>query len=235
MINKNSSLRFALYVLGMLVLALGISVNARTSLGVSPIVSVAYSISAISGWNFGNVTFLVYIVFVCMEIAIHLAVRNRKAIVTDILQIVVSLIFTRFLNLFNAVIPDLGSAQMQGTFAGSITGRILFLLFAILLTGTGAALSLNMRLVPNPGDGIVQTIGDAVKKDNGLVKNCVDITCVAFTCIVSLIFAHRIIGIGVGTLVAMIGVGRVIAVFNRLTREKTDALVGKNHICEIHC
>ena len=226
MLTRKNVIRFGFYVLGMLVLALGISLNARTSLGVSPIISVAYSISAIFGLNFGNVTFILYIVFVCMEIIIHLAVNSGKNLIIDALQILVSLIFTRFLNLFNAVIPDLGSEQMQGTLAGSLAGRIFFLLLAILLTGIGAALSLNMRLIPNPGDGIVQTIGDAVKKDNGLVKNCVDISCVIVTCIVGVFFAHNVIGIGVGTLIAMIGVGRVIAVFNRLTKDKTDMLAG---------
>ena len=29
---------------------------------------------------------------------------------------------------------------------------------SIILTGVGAAMSLNMRIIPNPGDGIVQAI-----------------------------------------------------------------------------
>jgi uncharacterized membrane protein YczE len=113
---------------------------------------------------------------------------------------------------------------MQGTFAGSLAGRIIFLIVAIICTGVGAALSLNMRIVPNPGDGIVQTIADAVRKDNGFVKNCVDITCVIITCVTGLIFSRKIIGIGIGTLMAMLGVGRVIAVFNKLTYKQTEAL-----------
>lgn len=42
-------------------------------------------------------------------------------------------------------------------------------------TGIGAALSLNMRIVPNPGDGIVQAIADCTRKSVGFTKNCVDI------------------------------------------------------------
>ena len=40
----------------------------------------------------------------------------------------------------------------------------------IVLTGIGAAASLDMRLVPNPGDGIVQTLADAAGKETGLVN-----------------------------------------------------------------
>jgi uncharacterized membrane protein YczE len=216
--------RFVFYMIGMIVLAFGISLNAKTSLGVSPIISTAYCASSITGYNFGNMTFLLYTIFVLAEVIIHLAQKQKKQAAIDCIQVIVSLIFTRFLNVFELLIPNLGSEEMQRTFAGSIAGRIIFLVVAIICTGVGAALSLNMRIVPNPGDGIVQTIADVTHKDNGFIKNCVDITCVIITCAVGLIFSGKIIGIGIGTLMAMIGVGRVIAVFNRLTRKQTEAL-----------
>jgi uncharacterized membrane protein YczE len=220
--------RFTLYMVGMVILALGISLNAKTSLGVSPIISTAYCVSTITGYNLGNMTFVLYLFFVCVEILIHLARKLKREAAVDCLQIIVSLIFTRFLNVFEMLIPNLGAEEMQGTFAGSLVGRLFFLILAIICTGVGAALSLNMRIVPNPGDGIVQTIADAVRKDNGFVKNCVDITCVIITCATGLIFSGKIIGIGIGTLMAMIGVGRVIAVFNKLTRIAED---GTRHRC----
>jgi uncharacterized membrane protein YczE len=222
--NKKLTTRFIFYMLGMVVLALGISLNAKTSLGVSPIISTAYCVSVITGYNFGNMTFVLYTLLVCVEIVIHLSRKLRRQAALDCLQVLVSLVFTRFLNVFDWIIPDLGSEAMKGTFAGSLAGRILILLVAIIFTGIGAALSLNMRIIPNPGDGIVQTIADAVGKDNGFVKNCVDITCVVVTCLTGLLLEHRIIGIGIGTLMAMIGVGRVIAVFNKATRKPTEAL-----------
>ncbi len=216
--------RFIWYVIGMAVIALGISLNTKTSLGVTPIISTAYCVSVITGHNLGNMTFLLYVLLVCVEVVIHLVRKLKKQVIFDCLQVVVSLIFTRFLNVFDMLIPNFGSTQMQGTFVGSLGGRIIFLIIAIICTGVGAALSLNMRIVPNPGDGIVQTIADAVKKDNGFVKNCVDITCVIITCATGLILSGKITGIGIGTLMAMIGVGRVIAVFNKLTRRWTEGL-----------
>jgi uncharacterized membrane protein YczE len=223
--GKKEMIRLILYLGGMVILALGISLNAKTSLGVSPIISTAYCVSEITGYNFGNMTFILYGLLVCIEIVIHLARKMKKQAALDCLQIIVSLIFTRFLNLFDYLIPDFGSGEMAGTFEGSIAGRILILLLAIVFTGIGAALSLNMRMIPNPGDGIVQTIADAAGKGNGFIKNCVDITCVIVTCATGLAIAHRIIGIGIGTLLAMIGVGRVIAVFNHFTLEKTEQLI----------
>jgi uncharacterized membrane protein YczE len=218
-------IRIGLYLLSMLILAVGICLNTKTALGVTPIISTAYCVSEITGKNFGNMTFILYCVLVCIEVVIHLAEKKKKQIVMDGLQIVVSLIFTRFINVFDGLLPDCGSAEMAGTFAGSLVGRLLLLILAITLTGVGAALSLGVRLVPNPGDGIVQTIADAVGKGNGLVKNCVDITCVCLTCVIGLLVTGRVVGIGIGTLLAMIGVGRVIAVFNHFALAKIKELL----------
>ncbi len=46
--------RWGLYLLGMLVLALGITLNTLTGLGVSPIISVAWCFSQITGLNLGT-------------------------------------------------------------------------------------------------------------------------------------------------------------------------------------
>ena len=73
-----------------------------------------------------------------------------------------------------------------------------------------------MHIVPNPGDGIVQALADIFGANTGTVKNIFDISCVALTAILSLIFTQSIIGIGIGTLAAALGVGRVIALFIKL-------------------
>ena len=50
--QKNYIYRGGFYLVGLLVLALGISLNTKTGLGVSPIISVSYSISTIWNLNF---------------------------------------------------------------------------------------------------------------------------------------------------------------------------------------
>ena len=44
------------------------------------------------------------------------------------------------------------------------------------------------------------------------------------TIITGLIFAHKIIGLSIGMLIADLGVGRVIAVFHHLFYEKMEAV-----------
>ena len=203
--HKKQIARITVYIIGMIVLAMGLTLNAQTHLGVAPVMSIPYS----------NVTLAVYVIFVLIEILIHLYLKYYKFIIVDAFQIAFSLVFTRFLDLFNAVCPDF-QVDLGGTIWGSIPIRITFLGLGIVLTGVGAAMMLNARIIPNPADGLVQAFSDLTGKDIGLVKNCLDAVCVVITCVMSFSLSGSLVGIGIGTLLSLIGVGRVIAIYNRL-------------------
>lgn len=210
---KNNVARWSIYIGGLLVLALGIVLNSKTDLGVSPIISFSYAVSKIVGWKFANVTFLWYCTFVLVEMVIHLCRKCYRQIGLDILQIPLSLIFTRFMDLFELWIPEF-STDLAGTWFGGYTARILFLILAIIFTGVGVAMSVSMRIIPNPGDGIVQALSDCTGLTLGTMKNIFDCGCIVCTYIVSYLVMHHLVGIGVGTILAMIGVGRTVALFN---------------------
>lgn len=210
--QKNTIARIFFYILGICTLALGLTLSTKTKLGASAIIAVAFSISEISGIQLGDATFLLYCFFIAVEIVLHLLPGKRapsdkrKALIIDVLQLPFSVFFTRLLNVYAAWIPV----------PEQLAVRIGVLVLAIVLIGVGAALTLDMRLVASPGDGIVQAVSDTSGLSLGLTKNIIDVCCVLITCSLSLVFVHRIIGIGIGTLAGMIGTGRVIAVFNGL-------------------
>ena len=115
------------------------------------------------------------------------------------------------MNLFTVWIPDM---------TGNIVIRLIALAIAIVLTGMGIVLTLNVRLIPNPGDGIVQALADLFHAKISTVKNVLDTVCAASTIVIGLIFAGKIIGIGIGTVLAVIFVGRVVAIGNHFLKEK---------------
>ena len=178
--------------------------NTKTGLGVSPIISIAYSVSTIWDLNFGNMTMALYCVFVIAQFII----RGKDRKWSDLLQIPVALLVSQLLNLFSWLMRDFHFENFWINLA--------FLILAILLTGLGVVLSVDMRLVPNPGDGIVQAISDRTGKSLGLTKNLFDIGCIITTIVLGLTMEGKLIGIGLGTVLAVIGVGRAIALFNLL-------------------
>ena len=204
--------RWVMYGAGIMVLSLGIILNTKSEFGVTPIISTAYSASIIWSLNFGNACMVLYAVLAAVEYIL----KGHNFRLYDLLQIPLAFVMTRFFNIFEAGLPD----------AESTGARILCLALGITLTGIGASMMLNCRLVPNPGDGIVQAISDFIGKPLGFTKNCFDIGCVALTAIMGYVFTGHFPGLGIGTICAMIGVCRVVALYNYIFRERTLAAMG---------
>jgi len=224
--------RWFFYLTGMIILAVGLTLNTKTGLGVSAIMSVPFALSEIWHLNLGNVTLAVYVVFIAVQMLLHIhtAQKNGEALpfhtlLMDALQLPLSLAFTRVINLVSRLIPVFSEAYPHG-FAGSLPGRVLFLLLAVALTGIGAAMTLNMRIVPNPADGIIQVLSDVSGKPIGFAKNCFDLLNVCMNLILGLVSSGSIVGVGPGTIVAALGVGRVIAFFNRFAKAPMCRLSG---------
>ncbi len=208
-------MRWVIYLLGMATLAAGITLNTKTGLGVSPIISVAFCISEIFSLNFGDMTFLLYALLVVAQ----LFLRPKSQWPDTLLQLVVSLVFSRLLNLFAFLIPWESGEH-------SFLANVVLLLIAILLTGAGVAMTVNMHLTLNPGDGIVQAIARKAGWSQGLAKNIFDIGCVITTVALGFILVRHVVGIGIGTVLAMIGVGRAVSLVNHFFQEKMCRAAG---------
>ena len=204
--------RLLSYGLGIVILALGITLNTKTGLGVSALVSIAYTVANAWNLNFALMTFLLYTCFALIEVGLKWGFLPplRKVIWKDLLQIPFSLAFSLLLNVFGGIIPV----------AEHVGAQIVMLVLAIVCTGIGAAMIVDMHLIPNPADGLAQTQG------MGLGKNLLDCSCVGISAVIGFVARGRLIGIGIGTIAAMIGVGRVVALFNRCFETKLCRTAG---------
>lgn len=212
--TKQLVTRWVLYLVGMFVLAVGLTLNTKTGLGASAIVSVAHTISLCTGFTLGNITLVTYVLF----IAAQFILKGNKRNWLDLLQLVVSVVFTRVLDFLKAVIP-----YQSGQ---NLVFDLLLLALSIVLTGTGAAMVLSMNLVPNPADGIVNALSMRSGKEVGICKSCFDIVNVAVAFLIGLANGNPLLGIGVGTIISMLCIGRYISLFNRFFRQKLRIAAG---------
>lgn len=212
---KRTILRWSVYLLGLVSLAFGIALSVKANLGISPISSVAYCIATIWDHNLGMMNFIVYASFVVVQFVL----RGKNCRIHDLLQLAVSLVFSWVMDKLVGVIPY-DSTQH------TIWGNLALMLVAVVFIGVGVSCSLNMRLIPNPGEGIVQTLSETTGWSQGLTKNVFDIGCACVTTIISLVFAGRLIGVGIGTVAAMLGAGRVVALFNHFVMKKLRVAAG---------
>lgn len=73
---------------------------------------------------------------------------------------------------------------------------------------------------------LAATIGDKLGKGMGIGKNVFDVTCFCTSGIIGLVFTRHIIGLGIGTVLAVIFTGRVIAVYNYFLKHPMQNLAG---------
>lgn len=221
MIDKINVKEILIYVLGMIVLGLGLSLSTKLNLGTSALVALPFAISHIYNLNFGNVMLANYILFIVIQIILHIIMKKNVNIINDISQMIIAFILTRFINVLNAIIPEF--SKLDNIF-GHVCFRIFLLLISIILIGVGSALALKTKYPPNPSNGLIKTIANFSKKDVGTIKNMVDITSVLITGIFSYIVCEKTIGIGIGTILAMLLVGRVMYYFNTTIGKRIDAI-----------
>ena len=109
--TKKTIARVLVYLSGLCILALGLTLSTKADLGVSPIIAVSFCVSKLTGTRFGDMTFLLYASFVAIEMLLHLVPGKRcpsdrkKAVLADALQLPLSYFFTVLLNVLSARIP----------------------------------------------------------------------------------------------------------------------------------
>jgi uncharacterized membrane protein YczE len=205
-------LRVLIYIIGLGILSLGVVLNTKTGLGVSAVNSIPYVCAQITGISLGTVTMLVYGLYIGIQIILLRKTFN----ISLLLQLPCSVLFGKYTDFFNQLI------QIEPR---SVVGQVLLLSAAILLTALGVVLTVNMQIVPNAPDGLVQVIAVQAKKEFGYIKNIFDGVSVLISIIVSLLIERHLIGIGIGTIASALLIGRFIALFNKLGKERLKRLV----------
>lgn len=195
--------RVLIYFLGLIILCVGVVLNTKTNLGVAAINAIPYVVSKSTSFSLGSCVFVLYLVFVAMQFLI-----NKKVDFLTVLQLPVSLLFGRMVDIVNIHILKF---EAQSIFSG-----LAMLIIAILLVSLGTTLVVSQNLIPNAPDGMVNALGNLFDKPFGYIKVRFDIICVGLALIVSYLMTGRIVGIGLGTLVSMLMTGNVCSFFKKL-------------------
>ena len=81
--------------------------------------------------------------------------------------------------------------------------------------GFGISVEVAPRVLMVPGEGIVQAIAVVTGRQFGNVKTAFDATLVSTALLLSLLFFHRLQGLGIGTIFSALAVGRFVDLYNR--------------------
>ena len=221
--------RLALYLLGLMLMALGITLLNLSDLGTTPLSSIPYVLSRLlSGsalFTFGRLTLLFHTACALAQVAAH-----RRVTAQILLQIPLAVVFSALLDLFGSLL-SLPAPPLALRLALCAAGVALSALGIVLIVRAGL-------MLPAP-DALLHAVSERTGRPLSQVKIAGDVLWVAVAALLSLAlllsrgtagfwpllsgcFGGRL-AVGVGTLIAMYFTGRLVGVFRRLPFLKADA------------
>lgn len=204
MANAEKIKRYAIFLLGLLLMGLGIALITKSTLGTSPISSVPYVVSLITPFTFGQLTFALAIACIFIQIAIL-----RKDFTKDqYLQVFVGPFFGLFV--------DLGMFTFSFINPHFYFEKLICVVLGSIILALGVYLQVFAGVIINPGEGVVKAIAGKVGKDFGTIKILFDWVLVVIALIISLTSFGVIEGVREGTLISAFLVGYFVKIFNRV-------------------
>ena len=97
LLNKDPAKRAVIYVMGLFIMTLGVSISVKSNLGVSPVSSIPYTMTCVWGIEMGRATIIFHIALVLLQIA----VLRRKFKPINLLQVPVGVMFGAFTTFCN--------------------------------------------------------------------------------------------------------------------------------------
>ena len=211
---KNIGKRIFIYVLGLFIIALGVSVSVKSNLGISPVNSIPYVVSLITGVEQGKCVTVIFCIFIGLQALILLKDFKMK----NLLQIICSTIFGYFVTTANKITAGMPVCSNYGM-------QLLYLFVSMCLIAVGLFLFIRANLIGMPAEGlagaIVQRFG--VKFPNA--KTGCDVAMVLVATGLSLIYFHELRGVREGTILAAIFIGQLMKIWNRYMGDRLTKFI----------
>ncbi len=225
--------RLALYLLGLLIIAVGINVSKLSALGISPVSSIPGVLNArFPDVSLGSMVIIVY----CLLVLAQAIVLRRRFQWRNVLGVPVALVF-------GLMVDFVGVASFKLTLAGIPLGietefhgllegfpapaglvmQFVYLAASILIIGIGVFVYLRPKLVPMPAEGLAAALAQTSGKKFGNCKTAVDVSLILIAAVLQVVllggFGTLWIGkgvVGIGTILAAVCVGQVVKLLNKI-------------------
>lgn len=191
--------RLVLYVVGLFLLSLGISLSIQAGLGVSPVSSLAYAISLITGVSVGITTVAANILYFFIQVLL----KKRFELKQFVIQIVMASLFGLFINVTLMLVRHLPAPE-------TIIARIIYLVVSLFVVASGLLGYFSSKFPLMPYDGLTYVISERFNLKFSKAKITCDMTNVCISGALCLIFVHAFGSIGIGTFVAAYFIGKIL-------------------------
>ena len=189
--------RILLFILGLFIMAFGVSFSIVSTLGTTPISSIAYALVLITNIDIGITTFVFNAALILLQFLILRSGFHKKRL----LQLINCIVFSYFNTLALAVVSQI-------PFDGSVLMMAVFLIVSIFLIAFGIFVYMPANIAPLPGEGCVEAIAIVTGRRFSTVKILFDASMVLTALIMCwLWYASPFGAVNIGTIISAFMVG----------------------------
>lgn len=212
--------RILMYILGLFILALGVAFSINSQLGVSPVNSLPYVISLITGQDMGKVVICVFSFYILLQ----LLILRKEFKWINLTQLIFSTIFGYFVDFAKYLLGDF-TLPTYG-------GQLVMMAIGIILIALGISLYMNAGLINMPMEGFTEAVSKKVFKKLTFqdVKVIIDCLVVGIGIILSWLFLGRIEGIREGTVLSALLVGLIMKKFQKVIEPLMNKALGTEEL-----
>lgn len=206
------ALRYLIFVTGLFLMGMAISLTAKSNLGTTPIFSVPYLISLITPLSIGTLIFFLTLSFILLEFIIMKGRFSKE----QYMQLLLAPLFGLFV--------DTGMYVFRFVNPSDYFSKVVVLVIACFLLAFGIYIQIIANVIINPAEGLVKIISEKSGMKFGNVKILFDSTLLLIAVIISLSAFGKVISVREGTFVVAIATGSItklyMSVFKNLGIER---------------
>ena len=210
--GKNIGKRLLLYFGGLLIMTLGVAISVKSCLGVTPISSIPYTMTVVTGMDLGIATMLFSVAVVLLQIVM----LRKDYKVINLLQIPIGVVFGLFMTACGKLMtffPDPSDMVL----------KFMIMLFSTVLVALGVFLYVPTGFIPLAPEGFLVAASKLTKIKFGTVKVICDVAMVIVSLITCL---HSPGSVGIGTVAAALLVGTEVKMLTKWLGKKRDSFIG---------
>jgi uncharacterized membrane protein YczE len=202
-----------IYIIGLFFMATGVTLSIKSQLGISPVNSVPYVVSIITGFDLGRLVMIYFSLFVVGQLIILR--KNFNPIY--VIQVGFLIIFGYFVNITNYLL----SFQTPDNYIFQLT----ILLLSIISLALGLVLYLRADIMPMPAEGFVIALQKIIGKEFYKIKYIMDTLLVVLSTVLSFAFLGELDGVREGTVLAALLIGRTMGIIEKVFTKQIKALI----------
>ena len=211
--------RILLFILGLFIMAFGVSFSIVSTLGTTPISSIAYALVLITNIDIGITTFVFNAALILLQFLILRSRFHKKRL----LQLINCVVFGYFNTLALAVVSQI-------PFDGSVLMMAVFLIVSIFMIAFGIFVYMPANIAPLPGEGCVEAVAIVTGWRFSTIKIGFDATMVAIALLMCwLWYATPFGAVNIGTVISAFMVGFTLRQINNIYAHITGKPVNMVH------